>query len=257
MILSETEIPYPFDHYNPWQTPGEMDSYQESLVLSAYPPGSRIIKANPYRPGYMLYPLRIRVDTPGGEEKTCVLKADPLIGGVEKEGILLPVLGGLGLPVPTVLAGPTDHPGYLNAGALVVLSEMEGKPLPWLDATLTEIDISCRLIQDAVGAMHQLTERIWEKDVAKILPAVTMLSELDGIIQRGGPWLKVSEFSEAIQELQPILADIQTPLVFSNGDYNPLNFLWDGKDLIGWIDFYWRMLRGSIYWVCKISNMVF
>jgi len=232
-----TEIPYPFDHYSPWQPPSGMDSYQESLVLSAYPEGSRVIEANSYRPGTMQYPLRVSVQTLDGEKKVCVLKADPLIGGVEREGRLLPVLARLGLSVPSVLAGPIVHPDYPNAGALVVLSEMRGKPLPWLDATLTEIDVTCRLLQEGVAAMHQLTEPIGYEDVAKELPEKTMLSELEGIIHRGGPWLEVGLFSEAVQRLLPIMAGIQTPLVFSNGDYNPLNFLWDGKSLIGWIDF--------------------
>ena len=64
-----------------------------------------------------------------------------------------------------------------------------------------------------------------------------MQSELEGILQRGGPWLETGIFSEAIQRLQPILANMHIPLVFSNGDYNPLNFLWNGKHLTGWIDF--------------------
>jgi hypothetical protein len=185
----------------------------------------------------MQYPLRVSVQTPDGKEEVCVLKADSLIGGVEREGRLLPVLARLGLSVPSVLAGPIVHPDYPNAGALVVLSEMMGKPLPWLNATLTEIDVTCRLLQEGVAAMHQLTEPIRHEDVAKELPEKTMLSELEGIIHRGGPWLEVEFFSEAVQRLLPIVANIQTPLVFSNGDYNPLNFLWDGKSLTGWIDF--------------------
>ncbi|MFL7809721.1 MAG: aminoglycoside phosphotransferase family protein [Anaerolineae bacterium] len=231
------EIPYPFDHYAPWQPPLGMDAFQESLVLSAYSPGSRIVEASSYRPGYMQYPLRVRVQTAGGKERGCVLKADPLIGGVEREAALLPVLSRLGLAVPAVLAGPIAHPDYPNAGALLVLSEMRGEPLPWLDATLMEVDATCRLLQEGVGAMHRLTEQIRREDVAMVLPERTMPSELEGICQRGGPWLDVPLFSEAIRRLRPILERIHTPLVFSNGDYNPLNFLWDGERLSGWIDF--------------------
>jgi aminoglycoside phosphotransferase (APT) family kinase protein len=33
------------------------------------------------------------------------------------------------------------------------------------------------------------------------------------------------------------LADVEVPLVFSNGDYNPLNFLHEGDALTGWLDF--------------------
>jgi thiamine kinase-like enzyme len=114
---------------------------------------------------------------------------------------------------------------------------MKGQPLPWFDATLAEIDITCRLVQEGIAAMHRLTERIRREDVAKALPERTMLSELEGILQRGAPWLDVPLFSEAVRRLLPILGQIDTPLVFSNGDYNPLNFLWDGERLSGWIDF--------------------
>jgi hypothetical protein len=136
-----------------------------------------------------------------------------------------------------VLAGPIAHPDYPDAGALVVLSELSGGPLPWLDATLAEIDVTCRLIQDGVKAMHGLTEAIRREDVAGMLPEKTMLSELEGILHRGGPWLAVPLFEDAVQRVRRAVADIRTPLVFSNGDYNPLNFLWDGERLNGWIDF--------------------
>jgi hypothetical protein len=166
-----------------------------------------------------------------------VLKADPLMGGVEREGKLLPVLARLGLPVPTVLAGPSFHPDYPNAGAFVVLSELPGKPLPWINPTLPEADLTCRLHQQAVARLHGLTERILCDDVSQFLPKRTLIAELEGIVVRGGPWLDVPVFARAVQHLRPILTDIESPLVFSNGDYNPLNFLYEGTELTGWIDF--------------------
>ena len=86
MTVSTTQTPYPFDHYSPWSPPREMDTFQEALVLSAFPPGSRIVEVNSYRPGYMHYPLRVSVQTAKGSTAVCVLKADPLIGGIEREG---------------------------------------------------------------------------------------------------------------------------------------------------------------------------
>jgi hypothetical protein len=236
-ILSDTEIPYPFDHYNPWQPATHVDDFQVSLILSGYPPGTEILEANPYRPGYMHYPFRIRIQLPDGGEAFCVLKADPLIGGVELEGKLLPLLARLGLPVPSVLAGPSLHPDYPYGGALIVLSEMPGNPLPWGDITLAEADFTCRMHQEAVDRLHHLTERVLGEQAAQELPKKTLQVELDGIISRGGPWLEVPVFTEALETLQLILKHIQTPLIFSNGDYNPLNFLHDGKSLTGWIDF--------------------
>lgn len=236
-ILSATDIPYPFDHYRPWQPAPDVDDFQVSLILGAYPPGAKIVQASSYRPGYMDYPFRVGVQLPDGQETFCVLKADPLIGGVEREGRLLPVLAHLGLPVPSVLAGPKVHPDYPNGGSLVVLSEMSGDPLPWGNITLAEADFTCRLHQQAITRLHQLTGQILCDPVAQVLPKKTLHSELEGIVSRGGPWLDVPIFSETVRRLQSILKRIQTPLVFSNGDYNPLNFLHDGENLIGWIDF--------------------
>ena len=235
--LSPIDIPYPFDHYNPWQPASNVDEFQVSFILDAYPAGTKIIDVNPYRPGYMNYPYRVRVQLPGGQDEFCVLKADPLIGGIEREGKLLPVLQQLGLPVPSVLAGLKIHPDYPDGGALIVLSEIPGKPLPWGKVTLEEVDFTCRLHQEAIYRLHLLTDQILSDKVAPTLPQKTLRSELEGIISRGGPWLEVPIFSEVVTHLQQILEDIQRPLIFSNGDYNPLNFLHDGKELTGWLDF--------------------
>jgi hypothetical protein len=214
-----------------------VDEFQTSLILSAYPPGTQIIEIGSYRPGYQDYPYRVQVRLPDGQGSSCVLKADPLIGGVEREGRLLPVLARLGLPVPSVLASPAFHPDYPQAGALAVLSELPGKPLPWMNPTLPEADLTCRLHQQAVARLHGLTERILHEDVSRILPKRTLIAELEGIVARGGPWFDVPMFAQAVQRLRPILESIETPLVFSNGDYNPLNYLYEGTGLTGWIDF--------------------
>jgi hypothetical protein len=197
-----TGVPYPYDQYDPWRPPLGMDAFQESLVLEAYPAGTRIVGADSYRPGYMRYPLRARVRLPGGREDNCVLKVDPLRGGIEREAKVLPVLAGLGLPVPVVLAGPVPHPDYPDAGAIAVLSELPGDPLPWIEATLEEIDLTCRLHQAAVDRLHELTDQLWSTGVGRDIPRRTMLSELGGIIRRGGPWLQVGAFSGALRRLR-------------------------------------------------------
>ena len=146
-----------------------------------------MVEASPYRPGYMDYPFRIRLRLPDGQEEFCVLKADPLIGGIEHEGVVLPVLAGRGLPVPSVLAGPMVHPDYPNGGALIVLSEMPGKPLPWGDITLAEADFTCRLHQEAVNRLYRLTEQVLDEPVAEALPKKNLSAELEGILTRGDP----------------------------------------------------------------------
>jgi len=44
-------------------------------------------------------------------------------------------------------------------------------------------------------------------------------------------------FRRAAEVLRPVLDDIRTPLVFSNGDYQPANFLTDGRTVTGFVDF--------------------
>jgi hypothetical protein len=118
-----------------------------------------------------------------------------------------------------------------------VLSELPGKPLPWIHVTLAEADLACRLHQQAVARLHGLTESILHDQVSQILPRKTLLTELKEIIARGGPWFEAPAYAQAVQRLRPILAGIETPLVFTNGDYNPLNYLYQGEELTGWLDF--------------------
>jgi hypothetical protein len=227
----------PLDCYDPWQPPEGVDAFQRSLVLGAYPAGSEIVEVRSYRPGYVEYPVRVAVRLPGGETSACAVKASPLIGGVEREGRLLPALARYGLAAPAVLAGPVEHPGYPNAGPLVVLSELPGTALPWIEVTLEEADRTVRLHRQAIARLHALTEPLLRDEVASALPQRTLLDELAEIVDRGGPWLEAPLFREAVARLKPVLEAVETPLVFSNGDYNPLNFLHQGDTLTGWLDF--------------------
>jgi hypothetical protein len=186
-----------------------------------------------------------------------VIKVDPTIGGVEREAKLLPVLARLGLSVPDLLAGPVAHPGYPNGGAIVVLSELPGKPLPWGKITLAEADLTCRLHREAVACLHALTDPILCDEVSQALPKRTMRDELAEVMARGGPWLKVPLFAEAIQELGPALEEVQMPLVFSNGDYNPLNFLHDGERLTGWLDFTHACFEDPLIGFCRFVIWAF
>jgi len=236
-LETQADPPDPDGGVEPWQPPDGFDAFQEALVLSACPVGSSVVAASPYRPGYIQYPLRVQVRMPDGSERVCAIKTSPEVGGAQREGLLLPVLGRLGLTVPALLAGPVPHPDYPHAGALFVMSELAGQPLPWIHPTLEEADATCRLLLEAVAAMHALTEPLRRDPVAARLPEHTLMGELDGIVHKGGPWFGVDLFAGAVERLQPVLERIDTPLVFSNGDYNPLNFLWDGTWLTGWLDF--------------------
>jgi aminoglycoside phosphotransferase len=243
MTLSQNEIPAPYDLYDPAALPSGMDAFLAGLVLSVYPPGPgvRILDSQSYRPGYMEFPVRVRVQvhTQGGDgkEEVCVLKAGRVIGEAEREAALLPVLARVGLPAPRLLAGPVLHPDYPGAGPFIVISELPGKPLPWIEVNLEQADLGCRLLFQGVERLHQLTPALRGEAAGSLLEEKNLLSELQGIRSRGGPWFDQPLFSAAIERLVPVLAGVQEELVFSNGDYNPENFLYEDHQLTGWIDF--------------------
>lgn len=117
------------------------------------------------------------------------------------------------------------------------MEELPGSPLPWgIHASLAEADLSCRHLIQGVLCLHQLTDQVKPR-LGNALPTITLSSELAQIVERGGEWLESGMFAEAVTLLLRSFASIRMPLVFSNGDYNPLNFLHEGEMLTGWIDF--------------------
>ncbi len=210
----------------------------ETFLLSAFPQGTLITSIPTEHPGYRIYPMCVTVLKPDGTTERCILKTRPHFETLEREARVIGALAEFSVPVPTALAGPatiTDDTGTFSA---IVVNELPGESLPWLGTTsLAEADFTCRLLLQGVGTLHQVTERMLEHDVAAILPHTTLSGELDAIVERGGDWFEVDLFARAVAYLRTSLAAIEVPLVFSNGDYNPLNFLHDGTKVTGFIDF--------------------
>jgi aminoglycoside phosphotransferase len=210
----------------------------EQFLISALPPGTEVLATRSYRPGYREYPMRVSLRTPGGNTASCVLNTAEGIGLLTLEAGVLRCLAEAGLPVPAVLAGPVALDGLEEGDALIVLSELPGEPLPWCGVTsLADADLACRLLIQGVLRIHELTDQVSRQAVAQALPRVTLSSELDEIVRRGGEWLEVGLFAEATDRLRHVIAAVEVPLVLSNGDYNPLNFLHQGGTLTGWVDF--------------------
>lgn len=212
-----------------------MNDTPQIAIHLVYPTGTRIRDFQSYRPGYLAYPARLTVETPAGAISHCVLKQGECFETLAHEAQVLTALAELGLPVPQVLAGPM----MLQDGKqILVLSELPGLPLPWLGVTnLADAQLTCRLMQQAVIKLHELTDQIKMHRIGSKLPSIALDEELDTIIERAGPWFENALFSEAVELLQRALPAITTPLVFSNGDYNPLNFLHLDQKLTGWLDF--------------------
>jgi aminoglycoside phosphotransferase (APT) family kinase protein len=215
-----------------------LEAPAKQFLVSTYPAGTEILASRTYRPGYRAYPMRVRVRTPSGRIESCVIKTGERIERLESEARVLAALAEIGLPVPAVLAGPVALADDSGTGAAMLLRELPGQPLPWLGLTsLAEADLTCRLLIRGVDRLHELTDSISRHAIAESLPRDTLSSELRQIVQRGGEWLEVELFARAVELLPRALAEVEVPLVFSNRDYNPLNFLHDGETLTGWVDF--------------------
>lgn len=231
-------IPNVYDvFFNPARAWPLNDSQRE-LILSACPAGSEIVDdsfaATHDRAGCLV----VRID---GKETMLMVTRSALENGTETEAALLPVLADLGLPVPRILAGPTVNPGQPEAGPTLVQSLPPGDFVRIGDGaqepTATELDLYTRTILEGTVRLHALTKHIQKRPVAGVLPKRTLVSSLEAIIARGGPWMDDATYCGAIKRLQPVLKKIKTPLVFSNGTSMPSNYLHDGNGVSGFLRF--------------------
>ena len=250
------QAPRPFDFYPAWSETRTGDSpltpFEESVILSALPPGAGVKAVCPAK-SWAFFPLRITAVLPGDEEQTIYFKKEALIGGGEREARILLALSKLGLTVPTLQAGPvldTERPG---TGSVLVLRELPGENvLSWCWEGNGEIlGAASRLVLEGVEKLHGLTEAMSEEDAGRDLPRRTLRQELQGILDRSGPWMEEAVFSDAAKRLAPRLDRIETPLVFSNGDYNPANFLHRDGEISGYLDFAWSCFEDPLYGFTK------
>ncbi|MBI3970739.1 MAG: aminoglycoside phosphotransferase family protein [Chloroflexi bacterium] len=267
--------PFPvlYDQY-PWD--GSVDparllsAYQEALVVSAFPGGARVLDVRPYQrwDGRLTFPVFVRVQHVGRArredaegtvedmvEDTVLLRMERFRGGVEREAAVLPVLSTLGLPVPRLLAGPAVDPAHPDRGAVSVLSVLPGADLQHLSASAGPEELAAlgALIFEGVDALHAATTAVRGAPAGQAVPAVTLVAELHTLQVRGGPWLADAQFCAAVERLLPLAAaeTERAPLVFSDGDYNPGNFLSDGHRLTGIIDFARARFEDPIYGFAK------
>lgn len=213
--------------------PDTLDEFQARLILSAVPDGAKIVELTPAT-WYYRYPLVANCRLVDGQDTAVELFVYPNeVGATPREIQLLPVLAELGLPVQKVLAGPATHPQHPEVGPMAVLSHLPGKNVLWLKKSAEEIDLSIRLLIKGIRRLREFTEPLRRHPVGKVLPERTLVGELDAIIKRGGPWMKVPVFRNAVSRLRPALEAVAAPLVFSNGSNMMQNFLCDGDKLIG------------------------
>ncbi len=230
--------------------------FQENLVLSVCPDGSQILEAWYVRDFLRPCPMHIPVALPTGDVRTLILKLDRFAGGVETESKLLPGLLRHGLTVAEILAGPARDPAHPELGAMCVLSLLPGEDLlTWGHRVhAAERNIIGQLALQAVAWLQRLTGPVCEELNGAELPRRTLSFELQAIIDKGGPWFDERDFREAVDQLKALVTRVRTPLVFSNGDFNPANFLSDGHMLTGFVDFGGACLEDPGFGVAKYAT---
>jgi aminoglycoside phosphotransferase (APT) family kinase protein len=214
-----------------------LTSFQEAFALSIFPTGSAVVSARPMQE-MVPCPIHLAIVGPDGVRQEAVLRLARNRGGVEREASVLPALAQLGLPVPAVLAGPVCDPDDAQTGAITLNSLLPGRTLQdWSRIDSDGLELALDQTVEAVLRLHSLTASLLQTDQAQILPHKTLSSELLGLARSGNPWVQTPTFADATARLAPVVEAIETPLVFSNGDYQPGNFLSDGRRLTGFLDF--------------------
>jgi aminoglycoside phosphotransferase len=208
--------------------------FQREFVLSIFPGGSEISKSEYFDNYDLPCPIRVEVQRRDGRRETVVLRS-PRGGSVEAEADLLRFLGGSGLPVPKLLAGPAPTP---SGGSMILLSLLPGIDLQKFSmGSPDRLEASKRILLGGISRLSALTDPLSEGLDGRGIPRRTLREQFEVAADGASDWAGVPAFRSASEALRPILASIDTPLVFTNGDYQPGNFLTDGHMVTGFLDF--------------------
>lgn len=179
-------------------------------------------------------PVRVSVLTKNEKMVTVVLRKSRH-GDVKNEVEIFRALKEFGLPVPEVLAGPFKNE---EGEYVAIFSLLPGENLQKLGMQSDEsLGQAKKLLVQAVITLTGATDFIRKHDVSKIIPSISLIKEWEDINVEENPWFKEEVFQNASQKLKGILEKITTPLVLSNGDYQPGNFLAQDGKITGFLDF--------------------
>ncbi len=235
------------------KVPAPLTAFESRVVMTCVPAGSRITGAAYFRHHSYPCPIRVTVRVPGGAMRSVVVRSvrHPQ-GHIEREVGLYPVLARLGLPVPHLLAGPRADRSASPRRPRIVVSLLPGINLQQMgERGGAHRARAARLVVTAVRRLHALTSAIRRDPVERIIPRGGLASHLNTILRKEGPWQGEPSFRDAARRLRPALERIRTPLVFSNGDYQPANFLALGGRLSGFLDFEFAWFEDPLYGFAK------
>lgn len=178
--------------------------------------------------------MRVTVTSKDGSDATVVLRKNRH-GEIEKEARIFRLLKTCGLPVPEVLMEPFKNE---QGESVAVYSLLPGENLQKL-AMKSDKDLSeaKELLIESVTKLIETTDLVRQSEIGKELPELTLATELGSVKSSDSPWIKEKVYINALEKLTPIFEKITTPLVLTNGDYQPGNFLAQEGKITGFLDF--------------------
>lgn len=214
-----------------------VESQIHAAVVDLVAPGAHIEQVHRFRSAPLPFPAKLVLAT-GEGSVVCVVKTSTEPGRSRQEASVLRALEDLAFTAPTVMAGPYVVATSEGLIEVLVMSLLPGEALPWIGVTdVATADRTCRLLFDAIDQLHALTPRIATHVIAADVPTRTLDHELAAVAERKSQWVGTRVFQEALEVLHKNVPRCRLPLVFSNGDYNPLNVLADDDGVTGWVDF--------------------
>jgi len=246
----------------------ELSPFQRDLVLSVCSAGTRILDSFRSKSRAELCPVHVRLAVPSGSEYALYLRLDRAPRGVEREARVLPILRRLGLPVPEVLAGPVRDPNATDIGAMAVYTELPGTNLlerVWsapLGTQRTVNDALADQLLEGIDRIHSCSTIMAREDVSRLLPRDGLVRELRWALDETAasspddPWAGEPWLEPVVAVLQPLLEReerVTPPACFWNGDFNPANFLSDGTQLTGFVDFSWASWHDPHYGLARFT----
>ena len=230
-----------------------LSTFQESRVLSLFPDGATLLEASYFPSEYLPCPVRVTVER---SDQTQVVVVVRLVrhqdASLSREAALLPILHDAGLPVPRVLLAPQHDPDTLNGQDFAVYSFLPGTNCQTMaEASAEGSQSAIAFVISAAETLAGLTEIVRVSAAHKLLPKISLLDELASVQEDENVWLQDSRVMRVIKRLSRELAKIDTPLVLSNGDYQPANFLVEGGQLTGYVDFEYACYQDFLYGFVK------
>ena len=179
-------------------------------------------------------PILVTITTKKGENAHVVVRRTRH-GDVNQEVAAFRALKEFGLPVPDVLVSPFQNE---QGEDVAIYSVLAGENLQKLSMrSESGLQQAKELLIQAVTKLSETTTFMEKHEMGKEIPRLTPLVEFEAARKQDSPWSKDDMFQTAVKKLQPVLEKIDAPLVFSNGDYQPGNFLASNGVITGFLDF--------------------